>query len=473
MTDGGSAPPDQDGVPAHDDGDTRHPGWVLTATILASSLAFIDGSVINVALPAIGANLKGSAADLQWTLNAFTLPLSALLLIGGAMGDHYGRRLMLIAGTAIFLLASIACALAPGLAVLLAARAGQGIGAAMLMPNSLAILGNAFSGAAKGRAIGTWAAASSAAAAVGPPLGGWLVSAAGWRSIFWINTPVAIGAIALALIFVEERKRKRLPLDWWGAGLATLGLGGITWALTIWSSGQGVRAEAWTAFALGVAAMIGFLWIEHRRRGRAMMPLAMFASAPFVGLTLLTLMLYGAMGGVLLLLPYVLISACGYSPFDAGLALLPLAVILSLSSRTMGHVAAKFGPRWPLTIGPIVAGCGLALFVRLDAQASYWTQVLPAMVVLALGMAGAVAPLTTAVLSSVDDEHTGTASGFNSAVSRGGGLFATALAGAVMVQKGPALIGAFHGAALVGAAAAASAGLAALFTLGRLQPDKD
>ena len=449
-------------------GDTPHPRWVLAACILASSLAFIDGSVINVALPAIGKDLRGDAAGLQWTLNAFTLPLSALLLIGGAAGDHFGRRLMLVAGTAIFLVASLGCALAPSLGALLAARALQGIGAAMLMPNSLAILGNAFSGAAKGRAIGSWAAASAAAAAIGPPLGGWLVSVAGWRTIFAINVPVAIGAILITLAFVDERKRKREPLDYWGAALATAALFGITWALTAWSSGHGMGRDAWGALVLGVAAAIGFVAVEHRRRDHAMMPLAMFASAPFVGLTTLTLLLYGAMGGMLVLLPYTLITGCGYSPFDAGLALLPMAVILSLSSRLMGQVAAKIGPRLPLTIGPIVAGLGFALFTRIDANADYWTQVFPAMLVMALGMAGAVAPLTTAVLSSVDDEHTGTASGFNSAVSRGGGLFATALAGAVMVQTGAALIGAFHGAALIGAGAAILAGLAAFATLGAL-----
>lgn len=441
------------------------------ACILASSLAFIDGSVVNVALPAIGADLKGDAAALQWTLNAFTLPLSALLLIGGAAGDHYGRRMLLVVGTAIFLVASIGCAVAPDLTVMLAARALQGVGAAMLMPSSLAILGHSFTGAAKGRAIGTWAAASSAAAAVGPPLGGWLVSVAGWRTIFAINVPVAIGAIVIAQVFVAERRKERQPLDWWGAALATLALLGVTWALTLWSSGHGGR-EAWITLTVGAVAALAFVRVEHHRRDRAMMPLAMFASAPFIGLTALTLLLYGAMGGVLVLLPYVLITGCGYSPFDAGLALLPMAVILSLSSRLMGQVAAKIGPRWPLTIGPVIAGLGLALFSRIDGRADYWTQVFPAMLVMALGMAGAVAPLTTAVLSSVDDEHTGTASGFNSAVSRSGGLFATALAGAVMVQTGAALLGAFHVAALIGGAVAALAGLAAFATLGGLTVDR-
>lgn len=451
-------------------GATAHPRWTLVTCILASSLAFVDGSVVNVALPAIGASLSADAADLQWTVNAYLLPLSALLLLGGAAGDHFGRRRMLMFGTALFAVASLACALAPDLRVLLAARAAQGIGAALLMPNSLAILGNAFTGPAKGRAIGTWAAAGAIAGAIGPPLGGWLVDSVGWRAIFYINLPLAAGAIVIARAFVAESGTEgaggRQPLDWWGAALATAALGALTWALTLWSDAREATAAGWLGVGVGVVTLAGFVTVERRRGERAMMPPALFASRAFIGLTLLTFLLYGALGGLLFLLPFVLIEGGGYSPLQAGLSLLPFSIVLGGASRTMGRLAERIGPRWPLTIGPLVTAIGFALFVRVDPQASYWTSVFPAMLVMAIGMAGAVAPLTTAVLSSVDDRHTGTASGFNSAIARTGGLIATAVAGLVIGQSGAALISAFHGAAIVGAGLAALSGLAALFTLG-------
>jgi EmrB/QacA subfamily drug resistance transporter len=458
------APCDGAGLPA--DGGTRHPRWTLAATILASSLAFIDGSVVNVALPSIGRDLGGGPADLQWTVNAYLLPLSALLLIGGAAGDHFGRRRMLIGGIALFAGASILCALAGSLELLLAARAMQGIGAAMLMPNSLAILGNAFTGEARGRAIGTWASAGAIAAAVGPPLGGWLVGAVGWRSIFFLNLPVAAAAIAMAWAWVGESAKGEQPLDAPGAALATLALGTLTWALTSWSSRHALTAQISAGVAAGLVLLIAFLVVEHRRGDRAMMPLSLFGSRAFVGLTLLTFLLYGALGGLLVLLPYLLIVGGGYAPFQAGLALLPFSILIGSASRLMGRVTEHVGPRWPLTIGPIVTGVGFALLIRVDPMASYWTGAFPAMLVIALGMAGAVAPLTTAVLSSVDSRHTGTASGFNSAIARTGGLIATALAGAVIAQSGAALTSAFQAAALIGALLAAASGAIAFLTLG-------
>jgi EmrB/QacA subfamily drug resistance transporter len=447
-------------------GSARHGNWVLLATILASSLAFIDGSVVNVALPAIGRSYGAGAADLQWTINAYLLPLSALLLLGGAMGDHFGRRRMLVGGIALFALASIVCAWAPSLSVLLPARALQGIGAAMLMPNSLAILGNAFSGEARGRAIGTWAAVGAIAGAVGPPLGGWLVGTVGWRAIFYLNIPVALGAIIIALRFVSENEEGKQPLDWLGAALATIALGALTWSLTIWSASYRMTGASWIGLAAGIVALAAFLVVEHRRRDAAMMPFAMFASAPFVGLTLLTFLLYGALGGLLVLLPFLLIVAGGYTPLAAGMALLPFPVVIGAASRAAGRLSERIGPHWPLSIGPIVAGCGFALLALADPQVGYWWGVFPGMLVIALGMAGAVAPLTTAVLSSVEATHTGTASGFNSAIARTGGLIATALVGAVIGKTGAALVGAFHIAALIGAAMAVVAGLSAMVTLG-------
>ncbi|WP_010164895.1 MFS transporter [Sphingomonas sp. PAMC 26617] len=448
-------------------GSVTHPGWTITATMLASSLAFIDGSVTNVALHAIGKDLSSDADNLPWIINAYLLPLSALLLFGGASGDHFGRRRMLIAGIVVFAIASIGCALAPDLGVLLASRALQGIGAAILMPSSLGILGSSFEGETRGRAVGTWAAAGAIASAVGPPLGGWLVDAVGWRAIFYLNLPVAVAAILVAWRYVSESEAEQHPLDWPGALLATAALGSLTWALTLWSSRHAASRETLGGLGGGIALLLLFVWNERRRGERAMMPLALFASRPFVGLTLLTLMLYGALGGLLVLLPYLLIVGGGYSPTQAGLALLPFSIVIGTVSRIAGRLSERIGPRWPLTIGPILTAAGFALLVRADPQASYWTSVLPGIAVIALGMAGAVAPLTTAVLSSVDDRHTGTASGFNSAIARTGGLIATALAGAVIAVPAAEIASGFHIAAIVAAAFAASAGIIAFMTLQR------
>ena len=441
--------------------------------MLASSLAFIDGSVTNVALPAMARDLHADTAALQWIVNAYLLPLSVLLLVGGALGDHFGRRRMLIVGTMIFAVASALCALTSDLILLLSARALQGVGAAMLMPNSLGILGSAFAGEARGRAVGTWASAGAIASAVGPPLGGWLVETAGWRAIFLINLPVALAAILIAWRYVEESAEGKQPLDVPGAILATVGLGVLTWALTAWSSHHELTPGMIAAFVGGVLVLAAFLWVEHRRRSDAMMPLAMFASLPFVGLTLLTFLLYGALGGLLVLLPYLLIVGGNYTSLQAGLALLPFSLVIGVASRLMGRTTERIGPRLPLTIGPIVTGAGFLLLFRVDPNASYWTSVMPGMVVIALGMAGAVAPLTTAVLSSVDTEHTGTASGFNSAIARTGGLIATALAGAVIAQTGGALISSFRVAAVIAAAFAVVSGLVGFWTLGALQPEKN
>ena len=400
------APCDRADAAATHGGKAPHQQWTLVA-----SLAFIDGSVVNVALPAIGHSFGATAADLQWTINAYLLPLSALLLIGGAAGDHFGRRRLLVGGVAIFTLASVACAMAPSLAILLPARALQGIGAAMLMPNSLAILGSAFSGEEKGRAIGTWAAVGAIASAVGPPLGGWLVEVVGWRAIFFLNVPVAAAAMVIAWRYVAESAEGERPLDWVGAALATLALGLLTWALTLWSSHYLMTPAVSVGLVAGLISAGLFVLVEHRRGELAMMPLALFSSIAFVGLTALTFLLYAALGGLLVLLPYVLIEAGGYPPLKAGMALLPFPLIIGSASPMMGRIAERTGPRWPLTVAPLVTAAGFALLVRVEPQASYWTSVLPAILVIALGIAGAVAPLTTAVLSSVDDRHMGTASG--------------------------------------------------------------
>ena len=431
-----------------------HPRWVLVTTILASSLAFIDGSVVNVALPAIGRDLGAEAGALQWVVNAYLLPLSALLLLGGGMGDRFGRRRLLVAGVALFACASLLCALAPSLLLLLAGRLGQGVGAAMLMPNSLAILGGSFAGEARGRAIGIWAASGAVAGAVGPVLGGWLVDVGDWRAIFLINVPLAAACIALAWCFVRDAPNVgQAPLDFAGGLLAALGLGGVTWSLTIGAGRAGWTSSALTLGIVGTILFASFLLLERRRGDRAMMPFALFASPTFVGLTGLTLLLYGALGALLILIPYVLIEAAGYSGTAAGAALLPLPLVLSVVSPRMGALAGRIGPRLPLAIGPLVVAAGFLLALRIDVDAHYGTDVLPAIVVVALGMSGAVAPLTTAVLGAVDARHAGSASGLNSAVARTGGLIATALLGAVLASRGTSLVAAFHHAVIVGAIA--------------------
>jgi EmrB/QacA subfamily drug resistance transporter len=442
------------------------PRWTLAATILASSLSFVDGSVLNVALPAIRASYAAGAAEVQWVVNAYLLPLSALLLLGGALGDHFGRRRLLVIGTFLFAVASLICALAPSLELLLAARGLQGIGAALLLPNSLALLNAAYDGEKRGRAVGIWAAAGAAAAAIAPLIGGWLVGTAGWPAIFYINLPLAAGAILLASMFVaESRDSGAGRTDYAGALLATAGLGGATYGLTLWSSSGRFGTVAVAAIAIGLALLGAFLWVERKRGAKAMMPLDLFADRCFTGLNLMTVLLYGAFAAAMLLVPFVLIEAGGYSPVEAGLALLPLPILLTVGSPYMGQLATRIGPHWPLTIGPLVAAGGMLLALWIEADASYWTTVLPAMAVMALGMMIAVAPLTSAVLGSVEERHVAMASGFNSAVARTGGLVATALLGAVLSKAGAALIAGFHGAMAVAAVAAAAGSLVAWVSL--------
>jgi EmrB/QacA subfamily drug resistance transporter len=441
---------------------SKHPNLILATCILASSLAFVDGSVTNVALPAIGKSLSASSAQLQWVINAYLLPLSALLLLGGAAGDRYGRARLLVGGTLLFAVASAACALAPNLTVLLIARGVQGIGAAILMPNSLAILGATFTGGARGRATGIWASMGAVMAAIGPVLGGWLIDTVGWRAIFLINLPLAAGAIVLALVYVKDsRNTDKAALDWTGGVLATAALGALTWGLTIGSGPQGWTGPAIVAIAAGVAILLVFVGTQKVKREHAMMPLAMFGSASFIGLTVLTLLLYGALGALMVLLPYFLIKVAGFTGTQAGSALLPVAIILTLASPLMGQLAGRIGARWPLIIGPMVVAGGFALMLRMGADSNYWTDVLPAILVISIGMSGAVAPLTTAVLGSVDGRHTGSASGFNSAVARTGGLVATALLGSVLGAEGTILVGGFHAAAIACAVACMAASVAA------------
>ncbi len=450
-----------------------HPRMVLATTVLASSLAFIDGSVVNVGLPSIARSFPSHDFSLSWVVSGYLLPLSALILMGGAVGDRFGHRRVLLIGVWLFLAASLFCAAAPDLRWLLGGRLMQGIGAALLMPTSLAILGSSFVGEARGKAIGTWAAAGAAAGAIGPLIGGWLIDLVGWRSMFLLNLPVAAGALYLGARFVEDLPEvRRAPLDLVGAALATTGLAGLTWGLTQASAQRSVAATALVGIVAGSSLLLLFLRFERLRGARAMMPVDLLASKAFVGLSLVTFLLYGGLGGLLVLLPYVLIDLKGYTATAAGAALLPMPLVIALTAPTMGRLAAKRGPRLSLTIGPAVVAIGFMMALRIAADESYWAATFPAMLVISLGMAGAVAPLTTAVLGSVDAQHSGIASGFNSAVARTGGLIATALASAILAAHGQALQSAFHVAMGVGAATAAAASACAFLWLARTHEEK-
>lgn len=447
----------------------RHsPTWTLAMSVCASSLAFIDGSVLTVALPAIRQSLGASAAEVQWVVNLFTLPVAALLLLGGALGDHQGRRRWLIIGTALFGLASLLCAVSRSLEPLLVGRVLQGVGAALLLPNSLALLNGVYEGEARGRAVGIWAAAGAISAAGAPLLGGWLVDNVSWPAIFYINLPFAAAAIFVALTRVEEVKgREKVPLDIYGAALATLALGALAYGLTLWSSQRSFSLTAGAALGAAILLLALFVWAEHRARANAMIPLDYFGDRNFSTLNSMTFLLYGAFGSALVLLPYVLIAAGGYSAMEAGLALLPLPIIIAIGSPLMGKLAIRIGPRLPLTIGPLLVGAGLLLGARIESDQSYWTHVFPAIAVLSAGMAVAVAPLTSSVLASVDPEHTGMVSGFNSALSRAGMLVGVALLGAVLTMEGQALLGPFAVAMVACAAIAALSGIAAFIGLRR------
>jgi len=446
---------------------TRHaPAWTLVMSVAASSLSFIDGSILNVALPAIREGTGANAAEVQWVVNGYTLPLAALILLGGALGDHHGRRLWLVIGTALFGLASLLCALSGSLEPLLAGRALQGIAAAMLLPNSLALLNGAYEGEARGRAIGVWAAAGAISAAIAPLLGGWLVEHFGWESIFYINIPFAAVAIFVALTRVAEVSDPgKARLDIGGAVLATLGLGAATYGLTLWSEKFTLTTTAGFALAIGAVLLLVFVLYERRLGDKAMVPLALFKNRRFTSLNLMTFLLYGAFGGAMLLIPFTLIEAGGYSPIEAGMSLLPLSILLGAGSPMMGKLAERIGPHWPLTIGPAIVGAGLFLATRIAENQSYWTHAFPAILVMSIGMTLAVAPLTSTVLASVDRHQTGMASGLNSALSRLGGLIVVALLGAVMAAKGDALLRPFSHALVLMAIVAALGGVAAFFGL--------
>ena len=408
--------------------------WVLAATILASSMAFIDGTVVNVALPALQTNLNATAIDVQWVIEAYSLLLSALLLVGGALGDHYGRRKIFLIGVCVFALASAACGFAADIRQLIVARGLQGVGAALLIPGSLAIISNSFSEDERGRAIGTWSGFSAITAGIGPVIGGWLVEHVSWRAVFFINIPLALIVILVSLRHVEESSDDEpTNVDWMGAILAALGLGALVYGL-IESSRLGLNNQfVIIVLVAAVVVLIGFVWFEARI-SEPMLPLGLFRSRTFTGTNLLTFLLYAALGGTLFFLPLNLIQVQHYSATAAGATLMPFILLMFVLSRWSGGLVSRYGPRLPLIVGPLIAASGYALFVRSGIGGNYWLDFFPPVTLLGLGMAISVAPLTTVVMNSVSQNRAGVASGVNNAVARTAGLVAIAVFGIIMLH---------------------------------------
>ena len=402
--------------------------WVLLATVLGSGMAFLDSTVVSVALPAIGRDLGAGASGLQWVVNGYTLTLAAFILLGGSLGDRFGRRRIFLLGVVGFTAASLLCGLAPTTGLLVAARAVQGIGGALLTPGSLAILQASFAPDDRTRAIGAWSGLSGVASAVGPLLGGWLVEVATWRLVFLINLPLALVVVLVARRHVPESVDPAAVgrVDVAGAGLAVLGLAGLTYVLTEWTRRGPADPLVLTTLVLGVAGLVAFLVLE-RRTAAPMLPLGLFRRRAFSAVNVVTFLVYAALSGLFFFLVVQLQVVAGFSPIAAGLSLLPFTVLMLALSARAGALANRIGPRIPMTVGPLLGAAGLLGLATVGSGATYWSDVLPFVVVLGLGLTITVAPLTATALAAVEDRHAGIASGVNNAVARTAGLLAVAV----------------------------------------------
>lgn len=442
----------------------KHPTLALAAAMAAGSLVYIDGAVLAVGLPIIGRALALQGSQSQWVINAYLLPLTALSLLGGAWGDRFGRRRALILGSVIFGLSSAAASLAPTVSVLIAMRLLQGLGAALLVPNSLAILGQMFSGESEARAVGLWSATAAIASAIGPVLGGFLIDKGHWRAVFLLTVPVAALSVVLAYRYVPaDRKTTGRQMDVMGGALVAVALGALTWSLTTATASPERQAEALLSAALALVILGAFVWVQRQLGERAMVPLSLFSSRTLTGITLFSLLLYGALNSFLIMIPFVLLKAADYSGAAAGAIFVPLQIVFTVVSPLMARVVARVGPRVPLGAGALISACGFLLATRIGTQSDYWSDVFPAVLLLSMGMSSAVAPLTTLVLTSVDGPHTATASGINSTATRLGALITTALLGTVLIKRGEHLFAAFSSVMVTGAVVCLLAALSVLF----------